>query len=120
MRARFVVPFALALVLSGCAGLAFHPRDSAGVKTAKVLTRIPLGIATFGMSEFAIANDVYYEEVAAGLRPPPQRDPNAALGALLLLQSTRTPAPVFHYTPLPGSLNCNVVNFGNIAQVRCW
>lgn len=42
------------LMTTGCASLAWHDDDSVEAKTGKTLARIPLGLATLGMSELAI------------------------------------------------------------------
>lgn len=54
MSRKCVLTAALAVALTGCAGLILEPQDSVGMKAAKVSTRVLLGITTFGMSEVEI------------------------------------------------------------------
>jgi hypothetical protein len=50
----------LACILCGCA-LAWQPTDSGGVKAGKLAARIPLGIASLGLSELIISKETQRE-----------------------------------------------------------
>jgi hypothetical protein len=102
-------------VLGGCASLALRSYDNAGVTAAKVLARIPLGIATLGVSELAIEEAIR-----------PSQGCNAACLAILLGAGMSRPAPVYAptypvYVPtVQQPRNCTSYPVGNTIQTNCW
>lgn len=57
MRPRSLLLVPPLLLLVGCAALVVHPDDNAASVTAKVFTRVVIGLPTLGMSELFIANE---------------------------------------------------------------
>jgi len=110
MRTLFVPSLALAL-LTGCASMTVRGADPIPLAAAKVIARIPLGIATFGISELAI-RDAECDRIGCVRSSNPD-----ALGALLLLQNSR-PAPVV-FTPAHRD-TCFVSNVGPSGSVVCY
>jgi hypothetical protein len=59
----------LGLLCTSCSPLRIEPTDHPGGKVAKVAARIPLSVATFGMSEVAFEQLRLNEETASTLEP---------------------------------------------------
>lgn len=102
-------------VLSGCASLALRSYDNAGVTAAKVLTRIPLGVITLGVSELAI------EEAVHG---PLRCDNDACRAAILGILGARMgqPAPTYPvYVPtVQQPKSCTTYPVGNTIVTNCY
>ena len=112
---KIAVIAAMMWTLSGCASLALRSYDNAGVTAAKVLTRIPLGVITLGVSELAI------EEAVHG---PLRCDNDACRAAILGILGARMgqPAPAYPvYVPtVQQPKSCTTYPVGNTIVTNCY
>ena len=115
---RRVLLVSALFLAAGCASLEVRHSDPIPMKVAKVLFRIPLGVATVGISEMEIDEAIYNRDAALyGWEPRRGIDPAAAA---LILQGNRTSPPVFQSEPIKKPTVCDIRPMGNAAQAVCY
>ena len=97
MRTHALIASAL-LTISGCASLHIEPGDSPGARAAKVVARVPVALATFGLSEAWHSNERVMRswigsreaDLLMSWGPPRQTLPDGEGGRILVYTESRT------------------------------